>query len=733
MGFPADITFKREMAKLIRKINFEADVFLVIDDYHFVNSEEVDKLLTFFVYNMPEKLHMIIISRRNFLDNKNELMLKGLINNIITEDFAFRPLDIAQYYNLCGFKINKQQVNKLYEYSEGWISALYLYMLEYIEKGDIAKVNDIDLLINETVYKPLSLEVKDFLFSICIFDSFSCEQAQYMLGENNKAEEFLVVLMNNNSFIQYDKYTKKYSLHKIFSNFINNFFKKKNDTFKKEIWKKAGEWYAKEKKYIIAEEFFYKAKEFDLLLITIEMDKGRSIAKEHKERIIEYLTNCPSHVRERHHVAMLIYMLSLFTFNEIKLFQEMCFEVNRNILKDQNLTSEKRNDYLAEYELIVSFTEYNNIEKMSKHHQKACELTEKLSTILDPDDNWTFGSPSVLYMFYRESGKLSQQIEIMKKAMPYYNKLTSNHGNSAEDVMEAEIFFNRFEFEKAEICIYKAIHKLNNNLKSGLKICLIFLKVKMAIFKGDYLYAVKELEKVRQDIIDENLYLYINTIDLCEAYIYCLLNQPQMIPDWIAQGDFDNTTLLFPAVPALNMIYGNTLLVQNEYIKLIGISENFEQIANVFPNTICHIYNNIYLAAAYYKTFNNKKAIACLRKALDIAIPDKIYMPFVENASYIYSVLENLAKDTPYKEDIVTILELSKKYNETRDKIIMENFSKNKFGLTEKEIEVSELAAKGFTNKEIAQKLFISENTVKLRLKNIFVKLNIKSRSELRK
>ena len=84
------------------------------------------------------------------------------------------------------------------------------------------------------------------------------------------------------------------------------------------------------------------------------------------------------------------------------------------------MTSEKRNDHLAEYELIGSFTKYNNIEKMSKHHQKACELTEKVSAILDPDDNWTFGAPSVLYMFYRESGKLSQQIEIMKKSMPYY-------------------------------------------------------------------------------------------------------------------------------------------------------------------------------------------------------------------------------------------------------------------------------------------------------------------------
>ena len=112
-----------------------------------------------------------------------------------------------------------------------------------------------------------------------------------------------------------------------------------------------------------------------------------------------------------------------------------------------------------------------------------------------------------------------------------------------------------------------------------------------------------------------------------------------MIPDWISQGDFDNTSLLFPAVPALNMIYGNTLLVQKEYTKLIGISEYFEQIADIFPNIICHIYNNIYLAAAYHKTFNNKKAIVYLRKALDIAMPDKIYMPFVENASYIYSLI----------------------------------------------------------------------------------------------
>lgn len=58
-----------------------------------------------------------------------------------------------------------------------------------------------------------------------------------------------------------------------------------------------GKWYAKKKKYIAAEEFFYKAREFDLLISIIETDRGTSLALEHKENIIKYLTDCPSSVK----------------------------------------------------------------------------------------------------------------------------------------------------------------------------------------------------------------------------------------------------------------------------------------------------------------------------------------------------------------------------------------------------------------------------------------------------
>ena len=49
--------------------------------------------------------------------------------------------------------------------------------------------------------------------------------------------------------------------------------------------------------------------------------------------------------------------------------------------------------------------------------------------------------------------------------------------------------------------------------------------------------------------------------------------------------------------------------------------------------------------------------------------------------------------------------------------------------LTEREREVLELLSQGMTNKEIAETLFISANTVKRHLKAIFEKLDIHTRS----
>ena len=56
---------------------------------------------------------------------------------------------------------------------------------------------------------------------------------------------------------------------------------------------------------------------------------------------------------------------------------------------------------------------------------------------------------------------------------------------------------------------------------------------------------------------------------------------------------------------------------------------------------------------------------------------------------------------------------------------------KKNFGLTPREMEVVEAIVAGYTNKEIAEKFTISEQTVKHHLTNIFDKLGVFNRLEL--
>ena len=65
--------------------------------------------------------------------------------------------------------------------------------------------------------------------------------------------------------------------------------------------------------------------------------------------------------------------------------------------------------------------------------------------------------------------------------------------------------------------------------------------------------------------------------------------------------------------------------------------------------------------------------------------------------------------------------------DKTKDKSRKFDFSL----LSRREIEVARLAAKGYTNAQIAECLYISAETVKSHMNSIFEKLNISSRKEL--
>lgn len=85
------------------------------------------------------------------------------------------------------------------------------------------------------------------------------------------------------------------------------------------------------------------------------------------------------------------------------------------------------------------------------------------------------------------------------------------------------------------------------------------------------------------------------------------------------------------------------------------------------------------------------------------------------------------------KNEIEHLLVIQAKNNETNlesleQKVIVEA---NKFNLTDRETDVLLYVAKGLKNKQIADQLFVSVNTIKYHTRNIYEKMDVKNRSEI--
>ncbi len=138
-------------------------------------------------------------------------------------------------------------------------------------------------------------------------------------------------------------------------------------------------------------------------------------------------------------------------------------------------------------------------------------------------------------------------------------------------------------------------------------------------------------------------------------------------------------------------------------------------------------------AALYELRGNHEKAISNLIEAMETASDENLIIQFVFNSNIINDITKDLLTEV-YKIQVTTNTKISKEFI-SKLKFAIENKEKRKkihaaSELNPREIETLKLIAEDLMNKEIADKLFLSLNTVKTRLKNIFLKLEVDSRTK---
>lgn len=167
-----------------------------------------------------------------------------------------------------------------------------------------------------------------------------------------------------------------------------------------------------------------------------------------------------------------------------------------------------------------------------------------------------------------------------------------------------------------------------------------------------------------------------------------------------------------------------------EYLKLNDSISNMENMRKVTRLDIQHEYETKQRKAQYEIDMlakNNELKSERLRKTWIVLFA--VVLLSIAGASISFLIIKNKDHRIEHmKLELRNYLfQLDKLKSESKNENPIADLANN-YGLTQRETEIMELIATGIGNEEIAEKLFVSKNTIKFHIKNIFIKLDVRNR-----
>ena len=727
---PRNAATRQRVIEVLQASKLKKTVVFVWNNYHLLGSEDCDKLLLALAKADLPNWHFVLLTQRPPDFTLDELVLKGECLYLQPKDFAFEVSDIIVYYRKNGIVLERRAAENLLAATEGWVSALYLYLRQYHNGQSPQTGEELLRLVQAVAYNSCSEAEKTLLTELSILnEDFSGRQAAY-ITENDAAPALLENLALRHGFISYELLRGQYHIHNAFKVYLQRLGAELPDTERRRLCRRSGQWYELQNDFLTAFCYYHTAGDYDKMLTVFEKDRGCSFENNYKNKIMAYFGEAPETIRQKHIKAGLIYALWLFLSGENERLQQEIRKLRKYIgqLEDR----QEREQCLGELEFLLGETQYNDVEAMAAYFKKS--LQRQPVRFFSPQTIWGGGANSILFMFYRQAGTLQKTLDVFPQAMAYYYRLVQNHGAGSEYVLASEAYFQRGYWEKAFILATEALNVSRRNEQVSVELCAEFIALRISIALGNK-KRVREISR-RLDTLQTAVqeHLYRKTIEASRAWIDLQLgDKGKLLVSWLQKGDFQKSGLLYSAWGCLYIVYGRYLLLQKDYLPLLGQLREFEAAARSFNNFLLSIYAAVYSAAAQDGLQHENEALSELNRALVLAAADGIVMPFVENFDVLEPLLKKAAQQNSGEPELLAkILELGAVYQENLKNIKHKaSYIMGGKTLTAREAEIANFVVQGRTNAEIAAEMFIAEITVKKALQGIYRKLGVDTRLEL--
>jgi LuxR family maltose regulon positive regulatory protein len=125
---PGTVNVEAVLTTLLNEIaGLPGSVVLVLDDYHVIESQPIDKALTFLLDHLPPQMHLVIATREDPHLPLARLRARGQLTEVRASDLRFTSSEAAEFLNhVMGLDLSTEDILALDRRTEGWIAGLQL-------------------------------------------------------------------------------------------------------------------------------------------------------------------------------------------------------------------------------------------------------------------------------------------------------------------------------------------------------------------------------------------------------------------------------------------------------------------------------------------------------------------------------------------------------------------------------------------------------------------------------
>ena len=709
--------------EICRCLEGERQCYIFIDDFHLLSDARAADFIFRLAMHLPENVHIIVASRDRFLRGSDIVHLGGRLHSIGAGQLRLNYTELSVYARRIGAKLSDEQARELLSSSEGWFSAVYLNLRSVADRGELlSSGSDIYEMFSAALIEPLGEAEQEFLALMSLADEFTADMAGF-IDCGRDTDSMLAALTEQNAFISRLPESGAYRFHHMMKDCAGKIFRSFDEEKRKAAFCRYGSWYQQHGEYLQALQAYAGGGDAKQWLRVVAEDAGVMLAAVHPETVMDQLGQCTEAELKGDPQALLVLMRRLFSWGKYREMLALRDTLMAALGEEGVLSREERMELAGECDLIMSFMYYNDIEGMSRLHRSACSKMTRPAISIRRYGSFTFGSPSVLMMFHRTPGELDAEVECMNRSMPFYYQVTCEHGAGAEQVMQAEALFMRGELAEAGLMNAKARCRAEERSQEYILLCCRLLELRMKILDGSgkgIEQPAGERERVKK-LRDPMLLL---SFDGVLSYCAALLGAADRAPAVFAAHELGTRNMLNPARPMLEMIENQVYLAQGEYETVIGRLDRQLEESRRQHYSLVELHLLLQAAGAYEGLGMRQRAAEFMRQALDAGGRDGIIMPFAENYRFISGALESVRlEDRGFTDRVRAMGELYEKRAAGLRRGLQRPAAAAE--LTDRELELARMAAERLSNREIAERLFLSEGTVKQYVSQIYSKLGI--------